>query len=111
VAALSLIAVAALAQETGLRDPMRPFEPVQSPAVEVRTAASPYSLTAVFVSSTRRIAVINGQPCHEGDEVDGAIVTRIDERSVALERAGRETVLRLPVQAAGVRTHSGESSR
>lgn len=109
--ALSLVAFASFAEETRLSDPMRPFEPAESSAVEQPRTASPYSLTAVLVSSARRVAVINGRACREGDEVDGAIVTRIDERSVALERAGRETVLRLPAQAARVRTNSGESSR
>ncbi|MAF84327.1 MAG: hypothetical protein QGG54_10500 [Gammaproteobacteria bacterium] len=45
---------------------------------------------AIFISETRRIAVLNGQRVTEGDEVDGAVVVKILKDSLQLRIRGRE---------------------
>lgn len=84
---LSLVAAASLpaGAETVYRDPMRPYEPRAGTGNRAETIR--YRLSTILISSSRRVAVINGQICREGDRVDGAEVIAIELRSVRL-RAG-----------------------
>lgn len=82
------------AQEQPLGDPMRPYRADNGAGTE---KASPrrLRLSGVLVSTTRRIAVINGSLYREGDEVQGARITRIEPESVRLRRGDEELVVPL----------------
>jgi hypothetical protein len=52
-------------------------------------------LQSTLVSAERRFAVINGQKLAVGQHIDGAQIVAIGTYEVVLNRAGRESVLRL----------------
>ncbi len=82
----------ATAQARDFRDPTRPY----TPPVAVRAAvAKSFVVNAIFVSSRRQIAVINGQRVAVGDVVDGATVTRIEKHEITLDANGREVTATL----------------
>jgi hypothetical protein len=90
-----LIASAVLADdELPLRDPMQPYRRIPSNG---GTDSAPRSLdlSAVLVSTSRRVAVINGGLRRVGDEIDGATLVAIDSDSVRLRRGGEVLVLHL----------------
>ncbi len=78
-----------------LRDPTRPYSrtPVVRPARAARAAT--FSVTAIFVSEERRVAIVNGQHVSEGDRVDGATVVEILAHSLRLNLRGTEFTTRL----------------
>jgi hypothetical protein len=107
VAALWLIG-AASASDSPLRDPTEPYRP---PAGGARTAVQQrYVLTAVLVSASRRVAVVNGLPCMVGDTVDGAEIVRIEAKQVHVRRNGRDIVLRLQRPGSEAQQSEGDSS-
>jgi MSHA biogenesis protein MshK len=62
----------------------------------VPVAAPPtFRLQGITFSATAPSALVNGRTVFVGDEVDGAMVTRIDQRSVTLAVEGRTQVLRM----------------
>ena len=71
-----------------LFDPTRPF---QARGTRSQSVAPSFELTAILISGTRRVAIINGKPCRAGDTVDGAELLSIESGSVEL-RAGPRTV-------------------
>lgn len=110
-AAVALLAAgSAAADDVGrLNDPMQPYAP--EPGAEPQsTGPAPFTLNAVLVSSSRRVAVINGEIRREGDRVGDATVTRIEPRRVALRRGGEEIVVRLP-GGDDLSIRSGDDSR
>jgi hypothetical protein len=81
--------------ELGGRDPMKPVPP---PAVEntgQETAARPTEtpveliLTGILYSEDKPMAIVDTQVVHEGQQVSGATVKKIDKDSVEFERNGR----------------------
>ena len=90
---LGFTIVARVSAQT-LDDPTRPYRAPASngPAGEARRS---FELSGVLLSSSRRIAVINGELYREGDTVDGARVVRIDPRSVRLQRGDQIVVVEL----------------
>ncbi len=73
----------AIAQE--MRDPTRPYKPAA-----VRKAIQPsFVVNAIFVSSRRQVAVVNGQRVTVGDRIDGAVVTDIEKHQITLEMDGQ----------------------
>jgi len=101
VLACVLIAAAAsppgLGQELPKSDPMRPDRP-QLPVRADGTVPSRFQLSAVLISASRRIAVINGGLYREGDEIEGATITRIAPGSVSLRRGSEQLVVPLNAQ-------------
>ena len=85
-----LLAVSAQARD--FRDPTRPYAP---PAAIKAAVAQSFVVNAIFVSSRRQIAVINGQRVGVGDVVDGATVTRIEKHAITLDADGREVTASL----------------
>ncbi len=77
-----------------LRDPTRPYSRTPTPVVRPATAAT-FSVTAIFVSEERRVAIVNGQHVSEGDRVDGATVVEILAHSLRLNLRGTELTTRL----------------
>lgn len=74
-----------------LRDPTRPYS--ARPSVPVRAVA--FSVTAIFTSQKRRVAIVNGQRVTEGDRVDGATVVEILKASLRLNLHGKEVTTSL----------------
>jgi hypothetical protein len=100
----SLVAVA---QQGTLGDPMRPFEADQSFTAE-ESAPRQLSLTAVLISSERKIAIINGALYREGDSIAGAIITRIEPQGVHLRRGSELLVVPLNSEHTRLSARSGD---
>lgn len=95
IAAVLLLALGAThAAEPPLRDPMQPFRPTVGGAAQA-VAKPRYALTAVLISTVRKVAVVNGRPVREGGRVDGAEIVRIEPTAVHLRDAGRALVIPL----------------
>jgi hypothetical protein len=73
---------------------MRPFQASVEGARDA-PAAPRFALTAVLISPLRRVAVVNGRPYRQGDNVDGAQITLIEPNAVHLREGSNELVLRL----------------
>ncbi len=75
-----------------LRDPTRPYSvmPVVTPAI-----AASFSVTAIFMSESRRVAIVNGKRVSKGDQVDGATVVEILPDNLRLNLHGKELTTRL----------------
>jgi hypothetical protein len=65
------------------------------PAAPATPPPPAFRLQGITFSSTAPSALVNGRTVFVGDEVDGAMVTRIDQRSVTLAVEGRTQVLRM----------------
>jgi hypothetical protein len=74
------------------RDPMQPYARVGGAAA---VAGPRFMLTAVLISSERRVAIVNGKPYQSGETVDGAEVVRIESSAVHLREHGAEIVVPL----------------
>jgi MSHA biogenesis protein MshK len=85
---------AARAEELPLKDPMRP-NVVAGPASGAPRAEPGFELTAVLVSDSRRIAVVNGRICHVGDRVNGAEIVAIEQGSIRIRRAAGDVLIKL----------------
>lgn len=91
VAAGMLLAPAAVPAEP-MRDPTRPTR-VQEPAPVQRVRA--LTVSAVFVSGDRRLAIVNGQRVREGDAINDAIVSKIEADKVSFLRNNKTLVVPL----------------
>ena len=81
-------------------DPTRPPASILTPAAGTETgrgerAISPSGLHSVFISETRRAAIIDGQTVELGDEHGGAKLVEVNEGGVVLQRAHGRQVLTL----------------
>lgn len=93
-ALLLVLAAAAFAAEQPERDPTQPFQ--RTGELGRSAAAAPrFALTAVVISPTRRVAVVNGKACLTGDVVDGAEILAIEHDSVRVRDRGAELVISL----------------
>jgi hypothetical protein len=95
VAILLALGGPARADETPLRDPMRPFNSAPAAAGEAIAAAPRFALTGVLISPTRRVAFLNGKPYAQGDVVDGAEIVAIEPGAVHLRERGEALVISL----------------
>jgi len=93
VAGLLVAAAAATAEDAPVRDPMQPYRFVAGPSGSV--AAPRFALTAVLISPTRRVAIVNGKPYERGESVNGAEIVRIDPDAVHLREHGNDLVVLL----------------
>jgi hypothetical protein len=106
IAAGMLLAAGAARAEDGLvRDPMQPYRFVAGPDGGV---APRFALTAVLISPTRRVAIVNGKPYERGESVNGAEIVRIDSDAVHLREHGSELVVPLG-HAAAAKPSQGET--
>ena len=92
--ALALAVTAAHGAEPPVGDPMRPFQHVGEGA-RGESSAPAFRLTAVLISASRRVAIVNGKPCTQGEVVDGAEVASIAPDAVALRRGEKQWVIHL----------------
>ena len=81
-----LIGGAAIASD--LKDPTRPPAPI-GPARHSEEHVSLPVVSAVFISGTRRVAVFNDQPVHEGDSVGAYRIESITATGVHYRSAGQ----------------------
>lgn len=93
-ALLSLAPLGADAQDI-LRDPTRPYSAVAVTAAATPGSPAAFSVTAIFTSELRRVAVVNGQRVIEGDQVDGATVVEILANSLTLDFRGKQITTRV----------------
>ena len=80
-----------------LPDPMRPPAVLKKSATS-RKAVTGYELSSIFISPTRRAAIINGRNVTVGDRVNKARVMEIKATEVVISLAGKtRTLTLLPV--------------
>ena len=85
----------AFAQDLPLEDPMRPYSPAPSESARARDIPR---VSAILISPSRRVAVIDGRSYGIGDLFNGAEILRIDSKSVHLRRGDRDFVMNLTVE-------------
>ena len=73
-------------------DPTRPWMGAEAPKVETVDA---FRVTAIVISGSRRVAVINGRSVTRGDTLGDARVIDIQPSQVRLRRGGQTLVARL----------------
>lgn len=80
-----------------LDDPTRPpgYRLVLPGGKKAGATGINFSLSSVFISPTKRAAVINNRTVEAGEYVDGAKVISIDSSAVKLERQGKIITVRL----------------
>ena len=96
-----LLCCAWVAQAQTLVDPTRPPGWKSDAVAEApgRTPPPRFEVSLVKLSSSQRLAVINGRSVREGDEVDGARVVAIRRETVELEHQGRRLLAVTPGSA------------
>jgi type II secretory pathway component PulC len=88
------------AQQTGMRDPTRPYSFQQS------DDQRPLRLEAIFMGAGREkgnVAVINGQTLSVGDKIRSFKLTRISQGQVILEQNGAQQTLTLEEPVADIK--------
>jgi hypothetical protein len=95
------LAGAARAADAPVHDPMQPFHYVAGPG---GVGGPRFALTAVLISPTRRVAIVNGKPYERGETVGGAEIVRIEADAVHLREHGNELVVPLGHAAAAAAT-------
>jgi hypothetical protein len=104
---LLTVAGVARAADEPVRDPMQPYRFVAGPA---GSGPPPrFALTAVLISPTRRVAIVNGKPYQSGETVNGAEIVRIESDAVHLREHGNALVVPLG-HAAAARPSQGETT-
>ena len=83
------------AQDAVVRDPTRPFVQTEPSTGGTRTASAGLDLTAVIVSPSRRIAVINGRFYREGERVNGELITGIEPGAIRIRRNGEDIQIKV----------------
>lgn len=97
VVIVALLALPAAARAESLPDPTRPANTaatVTIGGVVVNQPSGPV-LQSTLVSPQRKSAVISGRQVKVGDTFQGATIVDITPYEVRMDRAGRETTLRL----------------
>jgi hypothetical protein len=109
--AVLLIAGSTYAAEPAMHDPTQPFRaaPGGETTVPAYGPQPRFRVTAVIVSPTRRVAIVNGKPVQEGQQIGGAEVVKIDGRSVQLREGNREFVVQLGEARASAPRAGGDS--
>ena len=90
----ALPATGALAADDSLRDPTRPDTATVPAAVEHAPTVR-YVVSAIFYSSDRRVAVVNGRAVSVGDRLGAARVVAIGPESLTLDVSGRHVTAKL----------------
>jgi hypothetical protein len=85
---LASILSSAVSSASDLKDPTRPPAPV-APATHAEKHVALPVVSAIFISGTRRVAVFNDQPVHEGDSVGAYRIESITAEGVHYRSAGQ----------------------
>ena len=102
---------AARAAEPAVHDPTQPYRAVPGEGRASGAPAPRFKLTAVLISPTRRVAIINGKPLQEGQRVAGAQLVKIDGRSVRLRDGAHDFVIQLGEARESAPAAEGDSGR
>lgn len=96
-----------------LIDPTRPaaYAPTRSAAAAPQRVVEAPRVTAIFQTNGRRVAVFDGRVVKSGDRVGDVTIQEVLVDGVRLSRGGQIQTLRLPQQAASVRTENKDSLR
>ena len=111
LACLLAAAGSAYAAEPAMHDPTQPFRAAAG-GETAAPASGPqprFKVTAVLVSPTRRVAIVNGHALQEGQRIAGAEIVKIDARSVQLREGNREFVVQLGDARASALRAGGDS--
>jgi hypothetical protein len=94
---LGAVVAAAAASADDRPPPRDPTQPYGRAAEAIAGAPSGprFTLTAVLISSERRVAIVNGKPYLQGDRIGGAELVRIDANAVRLRDGGGDIVVPL----------------
>ncbi|HMD72946.1 MAG TPA: hypothetical protein VKG05_03715 [Steroidobacteraceae bacterium] len=84
--ASTLLSAAVIASD--LKDPTRPPAPLAPAQHSEKHIALPV-VSAIFISGSRRVAVFNDQPVHEGDSVGAYRIESITAAGVHYRSAGQ----------------------
>ena len=84
-----------------LRDPMRP--PGLAQGGPQRSSVAPTRVTAVFISPTRRAAVVDGKLVHAGESAGLCFVEEVLDRGVRCRFSKSVRVVQLPTQDYAIR--------
>jgi len=109
-AALLLTTAVARPEEQPLRDPTTPFRPAATSAA-AGAGAPRFELTAVLISESRKVAVVNGRPYREGGRVSGAVLVRIEPNVVHLTDGNDSFAIRLASARAPAQSSAGDSGQ
>jgi len=101
VGGLLVAAAVARAEDAPVRDPMQPYRFVAGSGSAGGVVTPRFALTAVLISPTRRVAIVNGKPYERGESIGGAEIVRIDPDAVHLREHGNELVVPLGHAAVG----------
>jgi len=82
----ALLTAAAMASD--LKDPTRPPAPIAAAKQHAEHVSLPV-VSAIFISGSRRVAVFNDQPVHEGDSVGAYRIETITATGVHYRSAGQ----------------------
>ena len=97
---LATLAAGTVCNAGSLADPMRPYSVSRAPAGKV---VSDFTVTAIFSSEARQVAVVNGKVVQAGDRLGNARVIEILPDGVRYERDGRQFTIRVASLAIKVR--------
>jgi len=90
-----------------LADPTRPYSVSRSPAGRI---VSEFSVTAIFRSELRQVAIVNGVVVQAGDRLRDARILEILPDGVRYERQGRQFTIRVASLAIKVRTPARDTA-
>ena len=81
--------------------PVESTTPALAALMEPPPSPAKYKVTSTLLGPRRRVAVINGRPYAEGDELEAGadtpyLIARVTDRSVFVERNGRRWELAIP---------------
>lgn len=93
VAGVLIVAGAARTADAPIHDPTQPYRSVTSAGGG--EVAPRFALTAVLISPTRQVAIVNGRPYERGETVNGAEIVQIDSAAVHLREHGNPFVVPL----------------
>jgi len=101
-AAATLLLIAAAVVAGPLGDPTQPYNVKRTPGARVVTE---FSVSAVFTSAERRVAIVNGKVVTAGDRLGDAQIIEVLADGVRYDRHGRQYTIRIASLAMKVRTN------
>lgn len=77
------------------RDPFSKFDIGNEPLASEVMDLNSFVLTGIIQRGTKRVAIVNRLFVHEGDDIRGIQVVRIDQDKVVLKKNEQEAVIRM----------------
>ncbi|MCP4597297.1 hypothetical protein [Neptuniibacter sp.] len=89
-------------------DPTQPAQGVVSYTVEAKDKVQEYKVNSLITGKKQRVAVVNGQRVHVGDEVNGATVLEINSKGVRINIRGEQKFISLAERKGFSKVKSGK---